>query len=188
MVKTVVIDARAHMLGRLASIVAKQILLGYHVVVCRAEQLTLSGGLTRQKMKYDRFLRKRMLTNPQHGPIHFRAPSRIFWRTVRGMVPHKTARGEAALERMKVFEGVPAPYDKVKRMVVPDALQPLRLQKGHKFCQLGDLSTSVGWKHQNTMKELEDKRKAKSTAFFEAKRRMIALRSKAIAQVEAGKA
>jgi len=28
----VVIDARAHMLGRLASIVAKQILLGYHVV------------------------------------------------------------------------------------------------------------------------------------------------------------
>jgi len=59
------------------------------------------------------------------------------------MVPHKTARGAAALERMKVFEGVPAPYDKVKRMVVPDALQPLRLQKGHKFCQLGDLSTSV---------------------------------------------
>lgn len=59
------------------------------------------------------------------------------------MVPHKTARGVAALERMKVFEGVPAPYDKVKRMVVPDALQPLRLQKGHKFCELGDLSTSV---------------------------------------------
>lgn len=53
-------------------------------VVCRAEQLTLSGGLVRQKMKYERFLRKRMLTNPQHGPIHFRAPSRIFWRTVRG--------------------------------------------------------------------------------------------------------
>lgn len=30
--QTVVIDARAHMLGRLASIVAKQILSGYHVV------------------------------------------------------------------------------------------------------------------------------------------------------------
>lgn len=59
------------------------------------------------------------------------------------MVPHKTARGAAALERMKVFEGVPTPYDKVKRMVVPDALQALRLQKGHRFCQLGDLSTTV---------------------------------------------
>lgn len=59
------------------------------------------------------------------------------------MVPHKTARGQAAMERMKCFEGVPAPYDKVKRMVVPDALQPLRLQQGHKFCQLGTLSTYV---------------------------------------------
>jgi hypothetical protein len=46
----------------------------------------------------------------------------------------------------------------------------------------------VGWKHQNTLKELEAKRKVKSTVFFEAKRRQIALRSKAVAQVEAGKA
>lgn len=46
----------------------------------------------------------------------------------------------------------------------------------------------MGWKHQNTLKELEAKRKVKSTVFFEAKRRQIALRSKAVAQVEAGKA
>jgi len=60
------------------------------------------------------------------------------------MVPHKTQRGAVALERLKCFEGVPAPYDKVKRLVVPDALKPLRLQHGHRFCVLGDLSTSVG--------------------------------------------
>ena len=47
----------------------------------------MSGGLVRQKMKYERFLRKRMNSNPKKGPIHFRAPSRIFWRTVRGCVP-----------------------------------------------------------------------------------------------------
>ena len=46
----------------------------------------MSGGLVRQKMKYERFLRKRMNSNPKKGPIHFRAPSRIFWRTVRGCV------------------------------------------------------------------------------------------------------
>ena len=39
------------------------------------------------------------------------------------MIPHKTKRGAAALARMKVFEGVPPPYDKVKRMVIPDALK-----------------------------------------------------------------
>lgn len=59
------------------------------------------------------------------------------------MVPHKTKRGAAALERLKTFEGVPPPYDKVKRMVVPDALKVLRLQHGHKFCKLGDLAASV---------------------------------------------
>lgn len=59
------------------------------------------------------------------------------------MVPHKTKRGAAALDRMKTFEGVPPPYDKVKRMVIPDALKVLRLQHGHKYCKLGDLSNSV---------------------------------------------
>ena len=53
-------------------------------VVVRAEDIVISGGLVRQKMKYDRFLRKRMNTNPSRGPYHYRAPSRILWRTIRG--------------------------------------------------------------------------------------------------------
>ena len=59
------------------------------------------------------------------------------------MVPHKTKRGAAALERLRVFEGVPPPFDRKKRLVVPDALKVLRLQHGHKYCKLGDLSASV---------------------------------------------
>ena len=39
------------------------------------------------------------------------------------MIPHKTKRGAAALARLKVFEGVPSPYDKIKKMVIPDALK-----------------------------------------------------------------
>ena len=48
------------------------------------------------------FLRKRVNTNPNRGPFHFRAPGRIFWRIVRGMIPHKTAKGQDALNRLKV--------------------------------------------------------------------------------------
>jgi large subunit ribosomal protein L13Ae len=59
------------------------------------------------------------------------------------MVPHKTKRGNVSLDRIKTFEGVPPPYDKVKRVVVPDALKVLRLQHGHRFCKLGDLAESV---------------------------------------------
>ncbi|URE10658.1 Ribosomal protein L13, partial [Musa troglodytarum] len=119
----VVVDARHHMLGRLASILAKELLNGQRVVVVRCEEICLSGGLVRQKMKYLRFLRKRMNTKPSHGPIHFRAPAKILWRTIRGMIPHKTKRGAAALARLKAYEGVPPPYDKMKRMVIPDALK-----------------------------------------------------------------
>jgi large subunit ribosomal protein L13Ae len=67
------------------------------------------------------------------------------------MIPHKTARGAAAMERLKVFEGVPPPYDKVKRMVVPQALRVLRLKPGRKYCTVGRLSHEVGWKYQDVV-------------------------------------
>lgn len=54
-------------------------------VIVRCEEISISGGLVRQKMKYHRFLDKMHNTNPRRsGPWHYRAPSRIFWRTVRG--------------------------------------------------------------------------------------------------------
>ncbi|KAJ6372062.1 hypothetical protein OIU77_002395 [Salix suchowensis] len=178
-VKRVVVDARHHMLGRLASIIAKELLNGQRVVVVRCEEICISGGLVRQKMKYLRFLRKRMNTKPSHGPIHFRAPSKILWRTIRGMIPHKTKRGEAALARLKVFEGVPPPFDKTKRMVIPDALKVLRLQPGHKYCLLGQLSSEVGWNHYDTIKELEKKRKERAQLVYERKKQLAKLRVKA---------
>lgn len=41
----------------------------------------------------------------------------------RSMIPHKTARGQEALKRFIAYEGIPAPYDTMKRAVVPDALK-----------------------------------------------------------------
>ncbi|CAM8902791.1 unnamed protein product [Rhodiola kirilowii] len=177
--KRVVVDARHHMLGRLSSIIAKELLNGQRVVVVRCEEICLSGGLVRQKMKYLRFLRKRMNTKPSHGPIHFRAPEKILWRTIRGMIPHKTKRGAAALAHLKTFVGVPPPYDKVKRMVIPDALKVLRLQAGHKYCLLGRLSSEVGWNQLDTIKELEKKRKEKSHLAYEKKKQLNKLKIKA---------
>jgi hypothetical protein len=67
------------------------------------------------------------------------------------MIPHKTARGAAALERLKVFEGVPPPYDKKQRVVVPQALRVLRLKPGRKYCTVGRLAHEVGWKYQDVV-------------------------------------
>uniref|UniRef100_A0A8C9GRV9 Large ribosomal subunit protein uL13 n=1 Tax=Piliocolobus tephrosceles TaxID=591936 RepID=A0A8C9GRV9_9PRIM len=80
-VQVLVLDDLGHLLGRLAAIVAKQVLLGRKVVVVRCEGINISGNFYRNKLKYLAFLRKRMNTNPSRGPYHFRAPSRIFWRT-----------------------------------------------------------------------------------------------------------
>ncbi|VDK20424.1 unnamed protein product [Taenia asiatica] len=168
--KAILIDARGHLLGRLASIVAKTLLQGQKVVVVRCEEINISGSLYRNKLKYHEFLRKRMNTNPSRGPYHYRAPAKIFWRTVRGMLPHKLYRGKEALARLKCFEGIPPPYDKKKRVVVPSALRILRLKQRRKFCTLSRLSSEVGWKYENVIKKMEARRKARAAIWFKKKR------------------
>merc|ERR1712029_761407 len=151
--------------GRLASVVAKNILNGNKVVVVRCEGINQSGNFYRNKLKVLKFLRLRCNVKPLRGPFHFRAPSKIFWRTVRGMIPHKSERGKEAMKRLQTFEGIPPPYDKKKRMGIPAALKVLRLKPGRKFCSLGRLSHDVGWKYQDVVAPLEAKRKVKSEGF-----------------------
>ncbi len=139
-------------MGRLAAIVAKTILQGQRVTIVRCEAINISGSFYRNKrmiyfnftdlfdsnmfaniisfiiVKYLEFLRKACNIQPARGAFHFRAPGKIFWRTVRGMVPHKTKRGREALKTLKCYEGIPSPYDKMKRVVVPSALRVLKLK------------------------------------------------------------
>lgn len=137
----------------------------------RCEEINISGSLYRNKLKYAEFARKRTNTNPSHGPFHHRAPARILHRTIRGMVPHKLPRGQAAMERLKCFEGVPPPYDKMKRKIVPHALRVTRLNQGRNFCNLGRLASEVGWKHNGAVQMLEAKRKARDEAYAQEKKK-----------------
>ena len=177
--KEVVIDGRGHLVGRLASKVAKELLNGQRIVIVRTEALLKSGSLFRNKLKFHEFLNKTRNTNPRKGHIHFRTPSRIFWRIVRGMRPHKTPKGSAALGRLKVFEGIPFPYDQKKRVVVPDALKVLRLKSHRKFCVLGELAQKIGWTRKDLVARLEEKRKVKSAKFWEGKQKKLQARKKA---------
>lgn len=101
------------------------------------------------------------------------------------MIPHKTARGAAALERLKVFEGVPPPYDKQKRLVIPQALRVIRLAPGRKFTTIKRISSEFGWKYEDVVARLEEKRKVKSKAYYEKKK--VLLRLRATAQKQAAK-
>ncbi|KAK8866171.1 ribosomal protein L13 [Kwoniella newhampshirensis] len=180
----IVIDGKGHLLGRLASVLAKQILSGQKVTVVRCEEINVSGSFFRNKLKYHNYLHKRHIVNPKKsGPFHFRAPSRILYKAVRGMVPHKTSRGAAALKRLELFEGVPPAQDRVKKMVVPAALRVLRLKPGRKFCTLKRISHEVGWQYKDVVDRLEEKRKVKGQAYHERKQAALKLRSKADASV-----
>merc|ERR1712054_558878 len=157
--KQIVIDGKQHLIGRLSAVVAKELLNGSRVTVVRAEEIVKSGPLYKNRMKYCEWLKLKSNTNPRHGgPYHYKAPSKLFWRIVRGMVRHKTARGTAALERLRVYEGVPAPYCHKKRRLVPHAMRATRLANGRKWCRLGDLMASVGWKKNELVTKLEEKR------------------------------
>ena len=124
-------------------------------------------------------MKKRINTNPRRGAKHWKSPSRIFWKVTRGMLPHKLSRGADALGKLKVFEGVPFPYDMKKRMVIPDALKTLRLRSHRKFCSLGELATVTGWTKADTIATLEEKRKVKSQAFHDRKVKKQEVRAKA---------
>lgn len=76
------------------------------------------------------------------------------------MIPHKTKRGQAALKRLRVYDGIPPPFDKKRRVCVPIAMKVLCLRSDRKFCQIGRLSHEVGWHYQDVVKNLERKRKA----------------------------
>jgi len=166
----IIVDGKGHLLGRLASIIAKQILSGQKITVVRCEEINISGSFFRNKLRYHNFLHKRHIVNPKKsGPFHHRAPSKILYRAVRGMVPHKTARGAGALERLKLFEGVPPLYDRKKRFVIPEALRVLRLKPGRKYCTVKRLSHEVGWGYKDVVDRLEEKRKLKTVAFYERK-------------------
>merc|ERR1711935_415389 len=126
-------------LGRLCCVVAKELLAGQKIVIVRCDEVCVSGSLVRNKVKYAQFRRKRMNTNPGKGPYHFKSPARMVWRTIRGMVHQKTARGQDAIGRLSTFEGIPSPYDKKKRVVIPAALRILRLKTIRDYTVIGEL-------------------------------------------------
>lgn len=168
--KETIVDCKGHLLGRLASVVAKELINGHKVTLVRCEDINISGSLYRNQLKYQQFKNIRTQTNPKKGPFHQRAPSKMIWRTIRGMVPYKTAKGAKAMDNLTTLEGIPFPYNLKKRLVVPAALKNIRLKPHRKFCKLGDIANLFGWHHQGLIQRLEESRIVKSAAYYKKKK------------------
>ena len=92
------IDGKNAILGRLASHTAKKLLAGETVEIINAKDVIITGNPTAIVKKY---MDKKQIGSPQHGPFWPRQSDRIVSRTVRSMLP-KEKKGRAAFKRLRV--------------------------------------------------------------------------------------
>lgn len=140
-VEPLLADAHNTVAGRLASVVAKQLLQGEHVIVINAEKAVLSGNRSSLILQYKERLGIRTRTAPWKGPLHPRHPDRLLRRIIRGMVPWKKDRGRKAMKRLRVYIGTP---EGLKTKSQLDLSEYER--KGRHTIYLGEIARELGWK------------------------------------------
>jgi large subunit ribosomal protein L13 len=136
----IIYDAENQILGRLSSVIAKQLLKGEKIFVVNAEKAIISGD---PKHTIERYMKKIQRGDPKHGPFFPKQPNRIFRRTVRGMLPWDRAKGRKAYKNLRVFIGLPEEFKNKKLKKVKDA-DASKLKC--KYISLGDLSIALGAK------------------------------------------
>jgi large subunit ribosomal protein L13 len=140
-----VIDARNLIVGRLASVVAKELLKGEKVVIVNAEEGVISGSKATTFKKYlERRQRKSVVNPARHGPFFPRRPEGIIRRAVRGMLPYKKPRGRKAYKNLRVYVGLPEEF-KNERIETLELANVAKL-KIPKFIKLKELSSLLGAK------------------------------------------
>ena len=186
------INASDHMMGRLCSIVAKELLRGNSVNVVCCEKLWISGNYYRNKLIMLEKMNKRTATNPKDGPFHHRSPAAILKRMIRGMLPNKTGRGQAAYSRLSTYDGCPPPFNTTKRFNIPSALKVVRSKPGRKCASLGYLAHELGWQYAGIVEKLEAKRQANAATWYakkqekaKAQEAKVAKAAKATASIDA---
>ena len=135
---TTIIDAKGLILGRLASSVAKLLLQGETVIILNAEKAAISGKKQQIVQERKTFLE---VGHPRKGPYHPRRPDRIVSRTVRGMLPRRKPKGQAAYKRLRVYLGAPLEFkDKETQTIVEASADKLKSP----YITVGELAKEIG--------------------------------------------
>ena len=129
-----IINGKDAVLGRMASIIAKKLLLGEEIVIVNAEKVIITGRPTEIRAQY---VQRRQIGSPQHGPFFPKSPDMIVRRTVRGMLP-KEKKGRAAFKNLRVYTGVPEGMQQGEQL----AVKAIRSN----FITIGDVAKTLGWR------------------------------------------
>ncbi len=142
--ETKIYNGDKHILGRLSTVIAKELLNGERVVLYNAEKLFITGNRKNILDKYIKRRSKKSHQNPEHSPKWPRRPDLLVRRIIRGMLPYKKARGKKCFKKLRVCMGEP---DKIikqlknQNMTIKSALA----KPGNKGISISELCKSLGY-------------------------------------------
>lgn len=132
-----IIDATGCAMGRLASVVAKRLLLGGKIEIVNAGKAVVTGDA-------QSFFKEKVARGSRDwGPFYPIQSNLLMRRVVRGMLPFKNTRGREAFKRLRVHVGVPVELSGAKPEVIEMTKPKSRI---HKHVPLGKLSMLLGGK------------------------------------------
>jgi large subunit ribosomal protein L13 len=142
------IDATGHVVGRLASVLAKRLLNGEEIVVVNAEKAIVTG---RKKVVFEEYRARhhRGSTTSRMrgiGPNYPRRPDMILRRTISRMMPYQQPRGREALKRLRVYLSLPDAYKDKPLEIVEVAKRPPQ----GPYISLGEISRLLGSKFEGS--------------------------------------
>ncbi|PIN88029.1 50S ribosomal protein L13 [Candidatus Woesearchaeota archaeon CG10_big_fil_rev_8_21_14_0_10_32_24] len=107
------------LLGRLATYIAKDALLGEEVKVVNCAQIMISG---RKVTSFDHEKERRARKGyPTKSAKHIRLSDRFVRRAIRGMLPWKQTRGREAYKRVMCYTTIPAELEGQEMITIESA-------------------------------------------------------------------
>lgn len=141
-----IVDATGHVVGRLASVLAKRLLNGEEIVVVNAEKAIVTGKRSVVFQEYRAAHQKGSTASRMRGigPNYPRRPDRILRRTISRMMPYQQPRGRTALKRLRVYLSVPDAYKEKPQETVLVAKRPPQ----GPYMSLGEIARLLGSKFE----------------------------------------
>ncbi len=136
----IIIDGKNLIVGRVATFAAKKALLGEEVRIINSEQMYVTGD---REFLLKESHRRRVQGTWSKGPFYFRMPDRYVRRVIRGMLPHKIARGIAAYKRVLCYIGTP---DELKNNTITIENAKIKKVPNMKYMKVSELCKQMGAK------------------------------------------
>lgn len=146
--REIVVDAENALLGRLASSVAKLLIMGFRVHVVNVEKALVSGDRKMVIESYKLLLRVKTHRNPYKQSIKRpRNPIAIFKSSVKRMLPKHGWRRITLIKNLKAHIGVPSEYGGRELIRIVDTHTEYTGRRD--TVSLSEIAKALGWKERS---------------------------------------